>query len=303
MMKIGLHTAILPDYSFEEVVDYASEVGFKALEVCCWPKEKALRRYAGVTHIDVDTLTQGMADYYKDYAKSKGVEIATLAYFPNPLSDDKDIAHLAQEHIKKLIKAAALMEVPIVTTFIGKNKNLTIEENLDNMKKVWPPILEVAEENNIRVAIENCPMSFTKDEWPGGNNLASTPFVWRKMFDMSAQIGLCYDPSHLVLLGMDPIKPVRDFADKIYHVHFKDLRINQYQVEEYGRFSYPGLWHSPKLPGLGDVNFPHFIASLNEVGYRGAGCLEMEDRAFEGSLDDTKKGIESSYRYLHTLMG
>lgn len=303
MMKMGLLTAILPDLSFEEVVDYASEVGFKSLEVCSWPKGKALRRYAGVTHIDVDLLTRKKAAYYNNYAKDKGIEISALAYFPNPLSDDKDRAQVAREHIKKLIRAAALMGVPRITTFIGKNKNLTLEENLENMKSVWKPILSLAEEHKIAIAIENCPMFFTKDEWPGGNNLASTPFVWKQMFEMSPQIGLCYDPSHLVLLGMDPIKPVRDYPNRIFHVHFKDLRINQEQVEEFGRFSYPNLWHSPKLPGLGDVDFPHLIATLNEVGYKGAGCLEVEDRAFEGSLEDTKKGIEMSYRYLHTLMG
>lgn len=303
MMKIGLHTAILPDYSFEEVVDFAAEIGFKALEVCCWPKGKALRRYAGVTHIDVDTLTEEKASYYNNYAKEKGIEIAVLAYFPNPLSDDEETAKVSQDHIKKLIKAAALMNVSTVTTFIGRNKNLTLEENLEKMKTVWPPILKIAEENNIKVAIENCPMYFTQDEWPGGNNLATTPYVWEKMFAMSPNIGLCYDPSHLILLGMDPTKPVRDYPEKIFHVHFKDLRINQDQVEEYGRFSYPSLWHSPKLPGLGDVNFPYFIATLNEAGYKGAGCLEVEDRAFEGSIEDTKTGIATSYRYLHTLMG
>lgn len=303
MMKMGLHTAILPDYSFEEVMDYAAEVGFTALELCCWPKGKALRRYAGVTHIDVDTLTEEKAKYYKDYGKKKGVEIASLAYFPNPLSDDEETARVSQDHILKLIKAAALMEVATITTFIGKNKKLTVEENLVLMKNVWLPILKEAEASNIKIAIENCPMYFTGDEWPGGNNLASTPFVWREMFAMSPQIGLCYDPSHFILLGMDPIKPIRDYPERIFHIHFKDLRINQEQVEEYGRFSYPGLWHSPKLPGLGDVDFPHFIATLNEAGYRGAACLEVEDRAFEGSIEDTKKGIASSYRYLHTLMG
>ena len=302
MMKLGLLTAILPDMTFEEVVDYASEVGYGALEVCCWPKGKAVRRYAGVTHIDVDTLTREKAAYYVDYAKKKNIEIAALAYFPNPLSDDIETAKVARNHIKKVIKAAALMQVPVVTTFIGKNKTLTIEENLKQMKKVWPAILKVAEDSGVRVAIENCPMSFTKDEWPGGNNLASTPYVWRQMFDMSPNMGLCYDPSHLVLQGMSVNKPLMDFSERIFHVHFKDMQIDLDKVEEYGRFSYPSLWHTPKIPGLGDVNFPKFIAKLHDIGYQGAGCLEMEDRSFEGSMRDTKKGIQQSYRYLKTLM-
>ena len=302
MLKIGLHTAILAEYSFEEVVDYAASVGFRSLEVCCWPNEKAARRYAGVSHIDVDGMTPERAQKYLDYAKEKGIEIAALAYFPNPLSDDEATALRAREHLKKVIAAAALMKVNLVTTFIGKDKTKTVEENLELMEQVWPPILAYAKEQGVRIAIENCPMYFTADEWPGGNNLASTPQVWRRMFAMGDNIGLCFDPSHMILLGMNVWKPVVDFADRIFHIHFKDLQIDQEKVEEYGRFTYPGLWHTPKLPGYGDVDFPKLVTKLNEIGYRGAACLECEDRAFEHSMEDTRAGIEIAYRYLHTMM-
>ena len=302
MMKLGLHTAILPDYSFEQVVDYAARTGFKGLEVCCWPNEKATRRYAGVSHIDVEDMTEEKAKKYVEYAEKKGITIATLAYFPNPLSDDEETAKKSQEHLIKVIDAAALMNVNLVTTFIGKNKTKTVEENLELMERVWIPILKHAEEKHVRIAIENCPMYFTKDEWPGGNNLASTPQVWRRMFEMSPNIGLCFDPSHMILLGMNVWKPVVDFADRIYHIHFKDLQIDQEKVEEYGRFSYPGLWHTPKLPGYGDIDFPKLITKLHETGFKGYACLECEDRAFEGSVEDVRNGIEIAYRYLHTYL-
>lgn len=298
MMKLGLHTAILADLSFEEVADYAASVGFQSLEVCCWPKGKADRRYAGVTHIDVDELTEEKAEYYLNYAASKGIRIAALGYFPNALSDDEEVARVSVEHIKKVIAAAALLKVNLVTTFIGRNKTKTVDENIELMKTVWPSILKLAEEKGVRVAIENCPMFYTGDEWPGGNNLASTPYVWREMFKMSPNIGLCYDPSHLVMQGMTEWRPVVDFPDRIFHVHLKDIQIDQENVEEYGRFAYPALWHKPKMPGLGDVNFPKLITKLNETGYRGDACIECEDRAFEGSLEDTKEGIEVAYRYL-----
>lgn len=298
MMKLGLHTAILADLSFEKVVDYAASTGFGSLEVCCWPKGKADRRYAGVTHIDVDELNEETAEYYLNYAASKGIRIAALGYFPNALSDDEETARVSIEHIKKVIEAAALLKVNLVTTFIGRNKTKTVDENIELMKTVWPPILKLAEERNVRVAIENCPMLYTGDEWPGGNNLATTPYVWREMFKMSPNIGLCYDPSHLVLQGMTEWRPVKDFPDRIFHVHFKDIEIDQEKVEEYGRFAYPSLWHRPKMPGLGDVNFPKLITKLNEIGYQGDACIECEDRAFEGSLEDTKEGIEVAYRYL-----
>lgn len=302
MMKLGLHTAILAEYSFEQVVDYASAVGFRSLEVCCWPKEKAARRYAGVSHINVEGMTQAEADRYMGYARDKGMEIAALAYFPNPLSDDPGTATRSRAHLYKVIDGAALMGVPLVTTFIGKDKTKTVEENLELMEEVWPPILQYAEGKGIKIAIENCPMYFTKDEWPGGNNLATTPQVWRRMFAMGPNIGLCFDPSHMILLGMNVYKPVVEFADRIFHVHFKDLHIDQEKVEEYGRFTYPGLWHTPKLPGYGDVDFPKLITKLHETGYRGSACLECEDRAFEGSTEDTREGIEIAYRYLRTLM-
>lgn len=302
MMKLGLHTAILAEYSFEQVVDYAAETGFKSLEVCCWPNEKASRRYAGVSHIDVEGMTEESAAKYLDYAAAKGIEIAALAYFPNPLSDDGETAKKSREHLLRVIDAAALMKVNLVTTFIGKNKTKTIEENLELMEQVWPPILRHAEEKGVRIAIENCPMYFTQDEWPGGNNLASTPQVWKRMFAMSPNIGLCFDPSHMILLGMNVWKPVVDYADRIFHIHFKDLQIDQEKVEEYGRFTYPGLWHTPKLPGYGDVDFPKLVTKLHEIGYRGSACLECEDRAFEGSMEDTREGIEIAYRYLRTLL-
>lgn len=302
MMKLGLHTAILAEYSFEQVVDYAAQTGFKSLEVCCWPNEKATRRYAGVSHIDVDGMTEEFAKKYVDYAKAKGVEIAALAYFPNPLSDDEETAEKSRAHLYKVIDAAALMDVNLVTTFIGKNKTKTVEENLALMKEIWPPILKHAKERGVRIAIENCPMFYTKDEWPGGNNLAVSPQIWRRMFAMGDNIGLCFDPSHMVLQGMNVWKPVVDFADRIFHIHFKDLQIDQEKVEEYGRFAYPGLWHTPKLPGYGDVDFPKLITKLHETGFCGSACLECEDRAFEGSMEDTRAGIEIAYRYLHTFM-
>ena len=302
MIKLGLHTSILGDLSFEEGVDFSASLGFESLEVCCWPVEPAARRYAGVTHIDVDGLTEEKAKYYVDYAAGRGISIAALAYFPNPLSDEPEVAEKARKHLHKVIDAAALMGVNLVTTFIGKDKTRTVEDNIGLMKQVWPPILSYAKDKGVRIAIENCPMYFSKDEWPGGNNLASTPQVWREMFAMGDNIGLCFDPSHMILLGMDVTKPVVEFSDRIYHMHFKDLRIDQEKVDEYGRFSYPGLWHTPKLPGFGDVNFPLLITKLYETGYTGSACLECEDRAFEGSVEDAKRGITIAYRYLRNYI-
>jgi sugar phosphate isomerase/epimerase len=303
-MKIGLVSAILPDCSFEEVVDYAAKVGFECLEVCCWPKGKAVRRYAGITHIDLEGLTADKMQYYVKYAGDRGVAISSLGYYPNPLDPDKEAAAAAVDHLKKLIAVSAQMGIGMVTTFIGKDKNKTVEENLELFKSVWTPIIILAEEKKVKIGIENCPMLYTANEWPGGNNLACTPDIWRKMFALvpSANFGLNYDPSHLYLIGASYTKPLYEFREKIFHVHFKDIKIYQEKVDDNGFFSYPALWHSPKLPGLGGVDFGAFCSALNDIRYEGPACIEVEDKAFEGSLERVKAGIEQSYRYMRSFI-
>lgn len=305
MMKLGLVSAILPSWTFEEVIDYAASVGFECVEVCCWPKGKAARRYAGITHIDIDELDDAKMKYYLDYADQRGVQISSLGYYPNPMDANQEAATVAQEHLKKLIQVSAKMGIHMVTTFIGKDKNKTVDENLDLFQQIWKPIVELAERENVKIGIENCPMLYTKDEWPGGVNLASTPDIWRKMFERipSPNLGLNYDCSHPYLLGMDVCKPLHEFRDRIFHVHFKDIKIHQDKLNEYGYFSYPSLWHSPKLPGLGGVDFAAFVSALNDIGFKGYACIEVEDRAFESSIEDVKNGIASSYRYMSQFMG
>jgi len=304
MMKIGLVSAILPNYTFEEVVDYAAGVGFKCVEVCCWPLGKAARRYAGITHIDIDGITREKMDYYVKYAADRDVQISSLGYYPNPLDTDPEARRVAIDHLMALIDVSAGMGVNMVTTFIGKDKARTVEDNLELYKEVWTPIARHAEDRNVRIGIENCPMYFTKDEFPGGNNLASTPHIWRKMFELipSGCLGLNFDPSHPYLLMADYIKPLYEFKDKIFHIHFKDIKIYKDKLDEYGAFSYPALWHSPKLPGLGGVDFGAFCAALNDIRFEGCACIEVEDRAFEGSIEDVKRGIEQSYRYMSQFM-
>ena len=304
MMKLGLVSAILPDLTFEEVFDYAAKVGFECVEVCCWPKGKAARRYAGITHIDTEGLTPEKAQYYVNYAKERGVAISSLGYYPNPLDVNQEAADLAINHLHTLIDLSADMGVNMVTTFIGKDKTKTVEENLELYEKVWTPIVKHAEEKKVRIGIENCPMLYTKDEWPGGNNLASTPYIWRKMFELipSDYLGLNFDPSHPYLIQADYIKPLYEFKDKIFHIHFKDIKIYQDKLNEYGIFSYPALWHSPKLPGLGGVDFAAFCSALNDIRYTGPACIEVEDKAYEGSIEDVKKGIEQSYRFMRQFI-
>ena len=301
-MKLGFITAILDGWSFEEMMDFAAQRGFECVEVACWPQGKAERRYAGVSHINVDEVlaSDEKAAYILDYAQKSGVEISSLAYYPNPMDADPAKRSAALEHLQKVIRASAKLGVNLVTTFIGRDQTKTVEENLELVQEIWPPILRLAEELGVKIAIENCPMLFGPDQWPGGQNLMTTPAIWRKVFDLlnSDNLGLNYDPSHFVWQMIDYIKPLYEFKDKIFHVHYKDIKLYPDRLNQVGIMAYPLDFMSPKLPGLGDVDWGKYVSALTDIGYDGCTCIEVEDKAFEGSREKIIKSLELSQRYL-----
>jgi sugar phosphate isomerase/epimerase len=292
-MKLGLMSAALPKLSLEELAGWAKTNGFEMLEVACWPVGKADRRYAGVTHIDVASLDKAGAGRIRDTLKKNELEISSLGYYPNPLHPDLDHRATVIAHLKKVITAAELLSVPIVGTFVGRDQSKTIEASLAEYEKVWPPIVKFAVEHGVKIAIENCPMIFTNDEWPGGQNLAATPAIWRAMWDIipDKNFGLNLDPSHLVWQMIDYVRVVYEFRDRIFHVHAKDLRIDREQLYQRGVLSLGMGWEIPRLPGLGDVNWAQFISALYGVGYDYVVSIEHEDRAFEKTEELVKRGF------------
>ena len=306
MMKFGLLTAILDGWTFEEVVDIASEMGFKCLEVACWPAGKAERRYAGVSHIDCERVCEddAYAAYVKELVASRGLEISSLAFYPNVLDSNEEKANAAIEHLKAVIKASSKLGVGMVTTFIGKDQYKTLEENIELFKKVWPGLIALAEENGVKVAIENCPMLFGADQWPGGQNLMCTPAIYRKLFEIipSPNFGLNFDPSHYVWQGLDYLKTVYDFSDRIFHIHFKDIKLYPEKLKECGVLAYPLDYMSPKIPGLGDVNWGAFVSALNDIRFGGCAVIEVEDKAFESCKEDILNSIRLSKRYLDNFL-
>lgn len=299
-MKIGFVSAILPELSFEEVIDFASEEGFEAVEVACWPKGKAERRYAGVTHIDVDELTDERVEELIRYAESKNVEISALAYYPNNMDGDLEKRKVFNDHLLKLIEAAYKLRVKNVNTFIGKIQDKNINDNMKEIHKVWDPILKQAKKFDIKIGIENCPMFFTYDEWPEGQNIFSTPHNWKLILDEldSKYLGINYDPSHQILQGMDYVQPMLDFKDKLFHLHFKDITVVKEKLNEYGYFAPPNTFSVPKIPGHGDIDWGKFVAGAMDAGFKGYACIEIEDRNFEDSLTDRKNSLSISKRYL-----
>lgn len=300
MIRLGFVSAVLGDLSVDEVIKFAAEAGYSCVELMCWPSGKADRRYAGVTHVDVTNLDENEIKRIKELLHKYNVSVSGLGYYPNPLHPDREKSDFFISHLKKVIDAAARMDIGIVNTFIGADPAKHDDDNFTHFLEVWPPIISYAEERHIRIGIENCPMHFTKDEWPAGNNLAHSPYLWRKMFEAipSANFGLNLDPSHMVWQMMDYIKPVYEFREKIFHVHIKDAMINWEGINERGIFTAPNKIHTPKLPGLGDINWGKFFSALYESGYDGPACVEVEDRAFEGSLENRKASLFQSRNYL-----
>lgn len=305
-MKLGFVSAILDQAEYEEMMDVAGEMGFSCVEVACWPKEKAERRYAGVSHIDAERVLRDDAygAHILEYARERKVQISSLAYYPNTMDPDLEKRQAAVEHLKNLIKASSKLGINMVTTFIGRDQNKTVEENLELVKEIWPPILELAEQEQVKVAIENCPMLFGVDQWPGGQNLMTTPAIWKKVFELlpSENLGINYDPSHFVWQMIDYIKPIYEFKDKIFHVHYKDIKIYPDKLDQVGTMAYPLEYMSPKLPGLGDVDWGKYMSALTDIGYDGYTCIEVEDKAFEGSKEKVLDSLRLSKKYMEQFV-
>ena len=301
-MQLGFVSAILPEQSLEEILHFAADTGYSCVEVMCWPPGGSDRRYAGVSHLDVSQIIAdgGAADRIRQLCNQVGVQISSLGYYPNPLSGDPAEAELAVKHLYKVIDASAILGIGMVTSFVGRDHRKSVEDNWSQFLATWRPLIDHAAARGIRVGIENCPMFFSADEWPGGKNLATTPAIWRRMFEdiPNPHFGLNLDPSHLIWQQIDPAHAIHAFRDRIFHIHAKDARIDRLALNEFGLLSHPKLWHTPKLPGLGDVNWGAFFGSLGDIGYSGPVAVEVEDRSFEGSVERRKASLVQSFRYL-----
>ena len=304
MITFGILSAILENWDYKEMIDTVSEIGYKCVEVACWPKGEGGRRYAGTSHIDTENLDKAKAEEILSYAKSHGVELSSLAYYPNTLDADIEKRNEYIRHIHSLIDASSLLGINMVTTFIGRDQKKTVEENLILVKEVWPEILQHAKEKNVRIVIENCPMLFGPDQWPGGQNLFYSPDIWRKVFDILPydNLGINFDPSHFVWQQLDYIKALYEFKEKMFHIHFKDIKLRKDKLSEAGVLAYPLDYMIPKLPGLGDVDWGAFVSALTDIGYNGYAVAEIEDKAYEGSREDVVRSLKQVYGYMRNFI-
>jgi len=290
-VKLGFMTACLPEISLEDLAKWAHGNGFSMLEVACWPKVFEKRRYAGTQHIDVEKLNEEKVAEIRELLQNYEMEISSLGYYPNNLDPDLENRRFYHEHLKKVIKGAQMLNVPVVGTFVGRDPKTNVEEALEEFQRVFPPLVKFAEDHGVRLAIENCPMLYSIDRWPGGTNLATTPHIWRRMFESipSDFLGLNLDPSHLIWQQIDYVQVVHDFKEKIFHVHAKDTKILWDKLQEVGIFGFG--WYVDKVAGTGDIQWGAFITALYEAGYGYVVSIEHEDRSFEKDVESKLRGI------------
>lgn len=292
-MQLGFLTAPFPDTSLMEVADWAASSGFEILEIACWPQTKGpTRRYAGTTHIDVANVSAAEAMEIKAEIKEKGLDISGLGYYPNPLHPDREHRETVIAHLKRVITVAGQMGLPVVNTFCGGDASKNVDQNWEDALKIWPDIVSYARDNGVRITFENCPMIFSPDEWPGGHNIAHSPYVWRRIIEeWEGDVGLNFDPSHLVWMMIDQARFIREFGPHIFHMQAKDVMIDKDGLYERGSISAGIGWQIPRLPGLGDVDWSIIFAGLYRAEYDGPIIIEHEDKNFEGTDELVKRGF------------
>jgi sugar phosphate isomerase/epimerase len=308
-MYLGFLTVSLGKMPLKEKARWASQVGFNALEVACWPNEND-RDYSSCD-IDVAKLTQEEADEIKEYFSEYGLKISSLAYYDNNLDKDPVRRAFVNNHTKKVIDAAVMLGVSLVGTFVGRNSEKNMEENFNEFETVFTDLVAYAEEKGIKLMIENCDMrGWQTPGLPG--TISYTPELWEEMFKRvpSKSFGLNFDPSHLIPQFIDYLKAAEAFSDRIFHMHAKDAevyydRLNKYgindrQLKGSGEDNY-GYWRY-RMPSLGQVDWEKLVSLLRSKGYDGAISTEHEDPLYEGSEEKVKEGLVIGLRHLEKFI-
>ena len=184
------------------------------------------------------------------------------------------------------------MGIPLVNTFMGGDAAKTQDENWEDALRIWPDIVKHAQDNGVKLTIENCPMIFGRDQWPAGHNIAYNPYIWRRIIEQwGGTVGLNYDPSHLVWLMIDQERFIGEFGPHILHYQAKDVLIDRNGLYERGTLSGGIGWQIPRLPGLGEAPWSKIFAALYRAGFEGDCIIEHEDRDFEGTDELVKRGF------------
>ena len=267
-MEIGFLTWVFQKCSLEEIFRWAAENGLSGLELDNCPEDiegvqKTLNRYPEV----------------KVYALGRSLNY--LAGSPAERSERSAL-------LSRDIAVASGLNIPVINIFAGRDPYKTVDENLPIFQEVFTPLAAKAEESGVRLAMENCAQ---RNWWPAGGNLAHTPEIWRKLFDLvpSPAMGLTFDPSHFIWQGLDYRKAIKEFGPRIYYAHAKDTEVHREVLADRG--IYGSDWWHYRLPGWGQMDWPSFFTSLREAGYRGPIAIEHEDRLWNHNDEEIKHGL------------
>ena len=304
-MKLGFLTACLPNRSLDQLVPWAAENGFEALEVAAWP-DLGDRPFTA-THLDAEKIDKAGAEQVRALFETHGLTLSSLAFYDNNLHPNPAERDAINAHVMKTIDAAALLGCPTVGTFIGRDPTQTVSENLREAEKLFAPMVEHAGEQGVKVVIENCVMEgWHPDGYPG--NLAYSPELWEWMFSLGLYLN--YDPSHLVWMGIDPVAAVRPYVDRVAHAQAKDIEVFP---ERRNRYGFPGRavgredpwdvgWWRYRVPGLGQVDWVRVVDALYEGGFDGVLSVEHEDPVWGGTEDRIETGLAVAHRTLRPLL-
>jgi len=270
-MKIGFCSQFV-----EEHIRFAAAEGFAYMEL-----------EGATAHSYLMKATDKQLEERIALLNSTDVKIAGCIHAPNFLSADKAVADAAQVEFARLLGFCKMLGAGVLATSTGRDDSLSLDDNIKKIGDVFGPMLEAARAHGVRLAFENC---------PGHGQLATTPYNWEKVFAVldAPDVGLEFDPSHLVWQGVDYLAAAREFRHKIISVHAKDTQIYQ---DKFGRCGIYGKdWWTYRLPGYGSVDWEAFFQILREAAYDGPVMIEHEDPYFGG--ERYWEGLRIGKRYL-----
>jgi len=278
-MRIGFMT----EYS-EERVKFARKAGFECIEIVAAPGSA----------LDIRKMAKTEIGKIKDILTKNRVKVSSLTCSLNHLDPDDGRRKKNNGYFIDVLKIAKEFGANIVTTNVWGDRTKPPKENLPLYKEVFSEYAKIAEESKVRIAIENCPLTNSYPFFIG--NIGYSPVMWELLFEAvpSPTIGLQYDPSHLIWLGIDYLRGLYDFKERIYSVHAKDTEIIKDNLYKEGILS--TNWWRYRLPGLGQINWQKFMATLYDIGYKGDIIIEQKDPVF--CRDRMDEGLKLALKYL-----
>ena len=273
-MKIGFYTSTFNDRPAEEVFDAAVKAGFDAIEIDIGGHVKSPDNVGPVV----------------ESARKRGLLVSSVTLFGNQLDPDLSVRKQRRADTKAYASAINDAGVPIFVMFPGRDRGLNDDDNYKDFADHALSLLD--DTGTLSIAFEN---------WPGMDDdyIATTPAGWAKLFALAPdqRIGLEFDPSHLVRLGIDPYAALAGMKDRIKILHGKDTSIDQAALQQVG---YHGAgWWRYVLPGRGLVDWPRFLAEARSYGFDGTVSIEHEDADFgwprrdlEARWEGERQGLE-----------